>query len=127
MEATKDHISLETAKLLKDCGIESQYHFVRDREDAVDKFFCNSSWKEGYQGIRQYDFYPAYTWGEILWEYPEKFFDEFFAKQMWRAIYLSSDYDDAGLTAEILALLQRKKYHRADQFFRNNCVLINNK
>lgn len=98
MKATKDHISFETAKLLKDCGIKNKY-VMRDN-------------------------YPAFTWQEILWEHAEKFFGS-------ETIHINGmdtgfgDYLEK--PREILKLLQKKKYDKADEYFRKHCILINNK
>lgn len=83
-EATKDHISLETAMLLKDCGVESKYYWVTiyDKENINFKNkYPSSSVVEGIDNARGYmmsyeqvDIYPAYTWQEILWEHTDKFF-----------------------------------------------------
>ena len=71
MKANKTHISLETAKLLKDCGVESELYFAENEGFVVEKHKIDKSqdWKDGY-------FYPAYTWQEILWENADKFFEE---------------------------------------------------
>ena len=118
MKATKTHISLETAKLLKDCGVESCSTWVKDYDDV-------KGWKVFRYGEvigEQYDygffdkdnlhswneFYPAYTWQEILWDNNRDFLLD----------------DDCN---HILILLQQKKYEEADKYFREHCMLINNK
>lgn len=54
MEATKQHISLETAKLLKDCGIDSKYCFDEKRNAVFE-----SSTRTGNIKVK---YYPAFTW-----------------------------------------------------------------
>jgi hypothetical protein len=122
MKANHTHISLETAKLLKDCGIESKYWyyknhagiFIREKDkdkDIIEMF--GHHWKDNW-------YYPAYTWSEILWEFPEKFFGKPFDFE-----------DDTGdftyhmATRDILHLLQHKQYDEADKYFRENCILTN--
>jgi hypothetical protein len=118
MEATKDHISLETAKLLKDSGIESEYYYVHDLWGGLENEIKKGNRPEGGYS---WSVYPAYTWQEILWEYPQ----EFFGEKKWKATYPSGGYcDEAGYLADIMNLLQQKKYKEADQYFRDNCILI---
>jgi hypothetical protein len=108
MEANSTHISLETAKLLKDCKIESEYKFFFDNYDKGE-LKCSISNNEHFlQNIVRT--YPAYTWQEILWENNEVFFINPY-KYDWN-------------TKIILDLLQQKKYDEADKYFRENCILI---
>ena len=105
MEATKDHISLETAKLLK-----GKVH-----NQPISCFFKSIKWDK-YEFVK-YDWWdywyddlydlPAYTWQEILWEYPYKF-------------------GSIQICERILLLLRIKEYKEADEFFRRNSILINN-
>lgn len=108
MKATKDYISLETAKLLKDCGIDSKYYYTM--------------WHWGNLYINQkisfsrseWNMYPSFTWQEILWENEKKFFWEIDTHLIWscqRTIFL---------------FLTEKKYDEADKYFRENCILIKN-
>lgn len=86
MKATKDHISLETLNLLKECGVN---------EDT------------------------PFTWQEILWEYAENFFGS--------NLIHYNNITWIQRTRDILSLLQQKKYDEADEYFREHCILINNK
>lgn len=121
MKATKDHISLETAKLLDNCGIESKYtcHEAIWNRGTIDeeswmvvhdtKYIGNNCRKQGKI------IYPLYTWQEILWEYPEKFFGDEFNVRFNMISYIEN----------IVNLLAIKKYYEADLYFRENCKLIN--
>jgi len=108
MKANETHISLETAKLLKDCGIDSELFFYRSggkwyaKEEGM--FFPNVVLLDSL-------FFPAYTWQEILWENTDKFF-----KDCGWSLHN---------TLAILRFLQEKKYEEADLYFRNHCILIN--
>jgi hypothetical protein len=111
MKANKTHISLETAKLLNDCGVGSKYYWYLEHA----KNLPDGEWiirgKEEYfpnQILKDY-FYPAYTWQEILWENAEKFFGKEVPK------YLEC-------SEKILRLLQQEKYDEADEYFRDKCV-----
>jgi hypothetical protein len=122
MKANNTHISLETARLLKDCGIKSSLAWNTDKAFIGDWGMYSAIRRnlpheqEGYS----IDQYPAYTWQEILWEYPEKFFGKPFDFE-----------DDTGdftyhmATRDILHFLQHKQYDEADKYFRENCILIN--
>lgn len=92
MKATKDYISLETAKMLSDGS-----------KMINEKVFYNVMWDE----------LPPYSWQEILWEYPEEFFNNKYIQKSYTTI-----------TETILSLLQQKKYEEADLYFRENCILI---
>jgi len=123
MEATKDHISLETAKLLKNCGVESGSWWILYKEgkrnwEVVDRDMTDpNEWT---------DFYPAYTWQEILWEYPEQFFSEEITDMTIAPLGIGHYADIRHIIASnIVRLLQKKAYNKADQYFRKNCVLIN--
>ena len=113
MKANKTHISLETAKLLKDCRMESELYFAENEGFVVEKHKIDKSqdWKDGY-------FYPAYTWGEILWEYAELFFGDTLHHDGLIRLYKYEIY-----TKEILTLLQQKKYEEADLYFREHTIL----
>lgn len=107
MKATKDHISLETATPLKDCGVPSKFGYSRTAFFNTDS--NSSSWNEEWQIDEEHHEFPAFTWGEILWEHAEKFFGD------------ENPYEQ---TQEILFLIQQKKYDKADLYFRQNCILI---
>lgn len=107
----KNHISFETAKLLKDCGIES--------ENSYQKQFALSYYttigKNGYglkdkilREIGEDVEYPAFSWQEILWKYEEEFFE---------------NGEIVKHTQKILLMLQAKMYQEADLYFRKNCIL----
>lgn len=105
MEANSTHISLETAKLLKDCGVESNSVFINTIEGDPD-----DGWKisKSINGVGEY---PAYTWQEILWEYPILFFGNEEGSEYYKSI-------------NILQKLQDKEYDKADKYFRHYCILI---
>ena len=109
MQATKDCISLETAKLLKDCRIENKYYFVECKitKEVMIYRGCEK-WKNNWYYP---SLYPAYSWQEILWEHVE----EFFGKQ---------SEENFSACAYVLCLLQQKKYQEADKYFREHCILI---
>ena len=123
MKANKTHISLETAKLLKDCRMESELYFAENEGFVVEKHKIDKSqdWKDGY-------FYPAYTWGEILWENAEKFFSkESTMKERNKKIGQPALFFDGPkykyYTIILLELLQQKKYEEADLYFREHTIL----
>lgn len=131
MKATKDYISLETAKLLKDCRIKNKWWSVVDTNTKKRKTIPSPSNK--YYGVEK-DYYccggkikgkeiwDIYTWQEILWEHAEEFFGENTPVEIdgFKTNY-SSSYP---YCCEILNLLQQKKYEEADLYFRKNCKLI---
>lgn len=144
MKATKDHISLEAAKLLKDCGVESKYIFAeyQNSQNIIEptKWECSIMKKNNtsidfinYLSGSHNRLYPAYTWQEILWEYAEEFFGEdevlFENVQDFKTKISMKRFLSANKLAmiEIGYLLQQKKYDEADEYFRKFCVLINNK
>ena len=107
MKANKNHISLETSKLLKDCGVESEWGYYTEAYDNYSDYKLSNNphfWK-GQPN------YPAYTWQEILWEDAEKFFG-------------GGDSYRESCIIEILRLLQQKEYDEADKYFRDNCKII---
>jgi hypothetical protein len=120
MKANKTHISLETAKLLKDCGVESGLWFIQDyRGDYKAKIEKEKNNEWGFY------YYPAYTWNEILWENAEKFFgkrdimEERNKKIGQPALFFSGpEYKYHPII--ILELLQQKKYQEADEYFRKH-------
>lgn len=105
MKATKDHISLETAKSLKDCEVKSKYVCNADYGEIANR-------RDDLHPIT--NLYPAYTWQEILWEYPEDFFK-------------GEDYKLSSILLNIVWRLREKQYDEADAYFRENCVLIKGK
>ena len=122
MQATKTHISLETAKLLKDCGVESrgvfvetlvnEWNYVPIKADIIVN-------REGYKLTTL----PAYTWQEILWENAEEFFGKkyiYCGGYSWAAF---EEYPKDILTISS-HLLQQRKYKEADLYFREHCILI---
>lgn len=123
MKANKTYISLETNKLLKDCGIESEYvyleHVVEDdiifinkRSEYENGFGCNGYEKETLNS------FPAFTWQEILWEYSEEFFgaERNGYDKLMRDVHCE----------KIIWYLRNKIYDEADLYFRENCILIKN-
>lgn len=126
MKANSTHISLETAKLLKDCGVDSEYYYYQNELIHNELFYkiYNEHKGMGIYGVQcQHKMmskcYPAYTWQEILWEYPQEFFGK-----CSEAVIPSAGYcDEAGCPAYLLALLQQKKYDEADKYFQDHCIL----
>lgn len=145
MKANKTHISLETAKLLKDCGIESEYVYCKYIEDDIifinkrveyeNGFGCNGYEKESL------NLFPVFTWQEILWENTDKFFggerkEIIFDGKNYSVLVedvepyqskkpIGYPFDNKyNPTAKILLFLQQKKYQEADEYFRSNCILI---
>lgn len=149
MKATKTHISLETAKLLKDCGVESEEMFVImetfsstenmpnpiivKRSRLIEKCFCwykidTNPLKEESENYEVH--YPAFTWQEILWENADIFFNEdTMMEERNKKIGQSALFFDGPEykyhSIIILELLQQKKYDEADEYFKEHCVLIN--
>lgn len=142
MKATKDHISLETAKLLKDCGVESKYMYgevwTGDTDNSVlkeniikqeDGLICYVKLIKKLEISQGIDQYPVFTWQEILWEYAEEFFGkkiintDLFFENLNR--YSQRAYERHGEV--ILHLLQQNKCDKADEYFREHCILINKK
>ena len=116
MKADKTYISLETAKLLKDCGIESKQRFSKRIDDEDIDFILCESWMADNNEI--YKSYPAFTWQEILWEYAKEFFGS-------KMVGYGEDANEKR-PREILQLLQQQKYNEADFYFRQYCILIKN-
>jgi hypothetical protein len=108
MEATKDYISLETAKLLEGkLRIDNEWGYYSTSYDNYTDYFISDNkhyW-------RTQPNYPAYTWEEILWEYPVLFFGNEEGSEYYKSI-------------NILQKLQDKQYDEADKYFRDNCILI---
>lgn len=118
MKANSTHISLETAKLLKDCKVESEYFYYQDELIHNELFYkiYNEHKELGIYGIELQEkmkniCYSAYTWQEILWEYPILFFGNEEGSEYYKSI-------------NILQKLQDKEYDKADKYFRDNCILI---
>ena len=111
MKANSTHISLETAKLLKDCKLNSSAYYCNEKLIRKPLF-------RGKTISAENEIYPAYTWQEILWEYPQ----EFFGSDLWFDNHNAKwwIYSDS-----IFRFLQKKKYDEVDQYFRDNCILIN--
>ena len=138
MNANKTHISLETAKLLKDCGVESEYAYVDCEKEAIHIEHwqtIDGEWGSCrtivFEKPEEYDIFNiegvyAYTWQEILWENAEKFFGEEikYGKIDEKSQMQRIDVNNHEHEYTILLLLQQKKYEEADDFFRKKCVLI---
>ena len=113
MKANSTYISSHTAKLLKDCKLESSAYYCNGKLIRKPLF-------RGKTICAKDEIYPAYTWQEILWEYPRQFFGD-----KWRATYPAGGYcDEAGYPSDILYLLQQKEYIEADELFKTHCILI---
>lgn len=114
-KANSTHISLETAKLLKDCAVKSKYKFFTGEWTTKKDIFGNEIINNigivsTYEDQHKYGYedwcLPAYTWQEILWEYSRAF---------------GIDFEQS---VDILAMLKIKEYDEADQYFRDFCILI---
>jgi hypothetical protein len=129
MEATKDYISLETAKLLKGCPnsnciyIENAYSQYGSKKEEYGTVIIE---RELRTDIYRGKTYPAYTWQEILWEYPKEFFEETCIIKHPHIVDRFCYWNIERVTEEILKNLRLKKYDEADLFFRENCILIKN-
>ena len=119
MKANETHISLETAKLLKDCGVESKYIYYRysDCPDGREDWHIGETKKHKGSTLHLEE-HTAYTWQEIMWEYTEEFFEEI------KDYFVVNPHYVEKVTREILYLLQQKKYEESDMYFRENCILI---
>lgn len=125
MEATKDNISLETAKLLKDYNLFSQWKYCIGGDKCETEYTLIH---EDDDGASYTDRYPAYSWWDILRKYPEKFFwheiNSFNrAKYIWMWNWLITN-NYRWCCINILLLLQQKDYEQADLYFRHSCILI---
>ena len=119
MKANENYISLETGKLLKDCGLESEWYF--NKYKARD-FNLDNIDKSKYADNKQdWECYPAFTWWEILWKYPKQLLGS------KRSGFNEGVLDRNFYTLYILRFLQQEQYDQADQYFREHCILINNK
>lgn len=114
MKANENGIGLETAILFKDCGVESKHWYYMNHagwhlrpkdKNKTPKEMFGHFWSDN-------KYCPAFTWQEILWEHAEEFFGVIYERDF---------------SKEILFLLQEKKYEEADLYFRENCILIQQK
>ena len=108
MKATKDYTSLETGKMLKNCGFESKYSYIQGYNTVgspTNIYIGETPENEKYIGKIS----KAFTWQEILWEYEEKLFE---------------GGEIIKHTQEILLMIQAKLYKKADEYFREHCILI---
>jgi len=130
MKATKNHISLETAELLKGCGVDSEYVYAPQNSNYSFNYEIISK-KELENIIFRQDIndYSAYTWQEILWEYEDVFFskEEYEFSPMSPGDTCDEDLRPDSIQApeKILSLLQQEEYEKADKHFVEHCVLIN--
>lgn len=114
MKANKDHISLETAKLLKDCGVKSEYIFGYSMKGTENDGYYLKKRTEKYLFTF---YYPAFTWQEI-----EDEAEEFLGVQEWTTKYDTPSYFEK--VKDLLYLRLEKKYDEADEYFREHCILI---
>ena len=128
MKANENYISLETGKLLKDCGLESEYIYYSYGVRSGVNELSNRLYKSGKNNKRNsrlsdiIPVYPAFTWWEILRKYPEQFFGgELISKGSL------GDSNCRVYTRDLLYLLQKNQFNEADMYFRIYCILINNK
>lgn len=124
MEATKDHISLETAKLLKDCGVESRYWYLCIDDDDIHEHPHNVEITEltredmavDWSRTACKDSCPAYTWKEIE-DNADKFFNIDNRESYWTG-------NDCYELSKMKLFLELNKYEEADLYFRENTILI---
>ena len=145
MKANENYISLETAKLLKDCGLyhysgtytniseigDYDYYSIIEKDISLRTEYDHGTYMDclyrngnrGGMGLdRGAEVYPAFTWWEILWKYPKQFFGgELISKGSL------GDSNCRVYTGDILYLLQKNQFNEADMYFRIYCILINNK
>lgn len=118
MKATKDHISLETAKLLKDCGMESKFLYIyellskEEYELILTEEYCTTN-----------QVYPAYTWQEI-----EDNAELFFGKKLVDdgMFFITGDSKTEAYILHIHKILDYrldKKYVEADLYFREHNII----
>jgi len=124
MEPTKDHIGLETAKLLKDCEVEAGRYFSENGTIITNEEYYNFQDLASSVGlpsgsqVEQHS--PIYTWQEILWEHAE----EFFGSHEENVDGTTRSYNSMNYACMIVKLLQQKEYEEADLYFRKHCILI---
>lgn len=125
-KANETHISLETAMLLKGCGVESKMYYV---DLGVTPFEPDEPYIEVWSIEPSEDLtdddikssYPAYTWQEVLLEAKTFFGSEWIKHRDW---YNGGEYRAYIIISEkLLRLLQQKKYEEADLYFRKNTIL----
>ena len=127
-EANETYISLETAKLLKDCGVESKMYFnSKGKTTKVKNVYKTITYVSEYDSVEDEKRLirinlPAFSWQEILWEHAEEFFPEYKDGQDNNFAYSRSARFT--ILPRILELLQEKKYEEADLYFREKCILI---
>lgn len=129
MKANSTHISLETAKLLKDCGVDSEYYYYQNELIHNELFYKIYDEHKGMgiygiecQNKMMSKCYPVYTWQEILWEYPVLFFGEKGVRSATGLTQIPVKYYEI-YPNQILHLLQQKKYDEADKYFQDHCIL----
>ena len=152
MKPNKNGIGSETAKLLKDCGVESEccYTNLKSTGDPhiYSKMYQNNEYKiidkngKGWvldamvsnggligtgtgeeRGVR---IYPAYTWQDIK-DNAEVFFGkENIEIRNNKDKLVISDTVNSYHLYWVRLLVKQKKYKEADLYFRENCVLIRN-
>lgn len=125
MKANETHIGLETAILLKECGVASNLSFAF-AEKIETKVVYTEDVPLGFYR------FPAFTWQEILWEYPKEFFGE---KYRLDDRYINEETEGIEIRKPayklipelILGCLQDGYFGRADQIFKANCIIIKDK
>lgn len=146
MNADKNGIGIEAAKLSRLHGIESRnsymWNYIQKKYELQDIKYTKELIK---LEIRNKTF-PAYTWQEILWEHAVEFFGEKIEKcdecgssggRLYQDYYgcknekclgeidtIMMGWQDASL--RILKELQKENYEEAEKLFIDNCILLNN-
>ena len=141
MKANENYISLETAKLLKDCGLyhysgtytniseigDYDYYSIIEKDISLRTEYDHGTYMDclyrngniGGMGLdRGAEVYPAFTWWEILWKYPKQLLGS------KRSGFNEGVLDRNFYTLYILRFLQQEQYDQADQYFREHCILI---
>lgn len=122
MKANQTRISLETAKIIKPIAKPSKKYFCDFGKLGVDILNHASNRLQKLRYINT-KIFPAYSWQEILWEYPKEFFGEEiedFSITQEGGIVALPKYK--GHTAIILNHLREKNIEKADRYFREECI-----
>lgn len=119
MRANETHISLETAKLLKNCEVESEYWYLciddglGEHPHGVEVTKLTSAdFSVDWARTTCRDSCRAYSWQEIEGN-ANKFFN------------METKESYCYELSKMKLFLQQKKYEEADIYFRENCILIN--
>ena len=116
MKANETNISLECAKLLNDCGLDSKYYYeptTNPHKEVWRIVFGKNNFPE--------EFPHAFAWQEILWKYHKEFFGE--EENMKGLLFRPYEF----YSHKIITRLQEGRYEEAEKIFIENCILIDKK